>query len=332
MRFISLYIIQNLDFMSQEKTEKGNSKLKIAMYAILIFSSLMLIFYCGWFWGKPSDDSGDWGSFGSYFGSITGLLAFAGVLYTAWQSEQRANKAEEELARREERDLFFKLLDLYQRQVDSISVGNDKGTISFKELTVKVNQYMISYVALEGYRDNKKNFKGYNQFFNQMVTYFSVSSVDAPHRNADFCLKNGDISDILSYYFYAETYGIDIMKTINIEEISQKMKCVADIIYNEFEHLLGQYYRTIFYLLHLTSGFKQKTEYYKIFRSQLSRYELLLLLYNAVSSQSTDEVKLLYKECDLFNNINADDVLGYVNWNMKGENNVSAFIDRLLDC
>ena len=145
-------------------------------------------------------------------------------------------------------------------------------------------------------------------------------------------LDNGHIKDAFSYYDEASIYADNLMKSMTIEEINQKMKIVADIIYNDDGHLFGQYYRTIFYLLHLTSGFKQKTEYYKIFRSQLSRYELLMLLYNAVSSQSTDEVKLLYKECDLFNNINADDVLGYVNWDMKKGDDVSAFIEKLLGC
>lgn len=328
---LSLCIIYNQNHMKKKLIWMRNNVLLTFMFAVLVVSVIMLGFYFYKFNSGFSANNEDWGGFGSYFASITGLLAFAGVLYTAWQSEQRANKAKEESIRRGERDLFFKLLDLYQRQVDSISLGEFKGVTYFKELSVKINQCMILYVALKGYKDHRSNFEGSNQFFREIATYFGAYIPDIPYRNIDFYLNNGHISDLLDYYSDAEVYGTNLMKTMNIEEIGQKMKYVADVIYNEDGYFLGQYYRTIFYLLRLTSGFKEKSEYYQIFRSQLSRHELLLLLYNVVSSQSTKEVKSLYKECDLFNNIIADDILGYVNWNKKEEHTVSDFIDQLLN-
>lgn len=332
MRIIlSLCIIYNQNHMKEKLIWIRNNVLLTLTFAFLIVSVIMLGFYFCKFNNGFSTDNEDWESFGSYFASITGLLAFAGVLYTAWQSEQRANKAKEESIRREERDLFFKLLDLYQRQVDSINTQGDNGIIFLNNVAQRGNRYLISYIAMEGLRDKKDSIE-YKETLISITTKYAYNSYI--YGDIDTYIKlffeNGKIKDAPDYDL-CKDYANNLMNSMSVQEIGKKMESVADIIYKEYGHILGQYYRTIFYLLHLTSGFKEKTEYYKIFRSQLSRYELLLLLYNVVSSQSTKEVKSLYKECDLFNNIIADDVLGYVNWNKKEEHTVSDFIDQLLN-
>lgn len=320
-----------------------NNVILASIYVVLAVSLIMLAFYFCKFNDGLSTNNGDWASFGSYFGSITGLLAFAGVLYTAWQSDKRANKAEkrteeaeqkakEESKLREERDLFFKLLELYQRQVDSIS-AEVSGVTAFKEYGIMANKYLKLYIALEGLRDGKEGFEGYGVFCRAIQNYFT-SNARLRSRQLSECIDNylemKYISKMLDYYSEANVYANNLMKSMTIEDIGQRMKIVADIIYKEKGHLLGQYYRTIFYLLNLTSAFMQKTEYYKIFRSQLSRYELLMLLYNVISNQSTTEVKSLYQDCDIFNNINADDVLAYVNRSGEQSEDVSDCIDRLL--
>jgi hypothetical protein len=322
-----------------------NNVLLTFMFAVLVVSVIMLGFYFYKFNSGFSANNEDWGGFGSYFASITGLLAFAGVLYTAWQSEQRANKADlkaketeekfkEESIRREERDLFFKLLDLYQRQVDlGFSKDGISGVEVFKEYGIKANTYLKWYIALNGLKNKKHNPE--EIFYTTMKDEWEQVPENEIYKKFEHfiasILKEHHLGRYANHYGMLSNFPDTLMKSMSIEDKFQAMRYVADLIYEEYGHLLGQYYRTIFYLLHLTSGFKEKTEYYKIFRSQLSRYELLLLLYNVVSSQSTKEVKSLYKECDLFNNIIADDVLGYVNWNKKEEHTVSDFIDQLLN-
>jgi hypothetical protein len=61
-------------------------------------------------------------------------------------------------------------------------------------------------------------------------------------------------------------------------------------------------------LLDTIKDFKNKEQYSRIFRSQLSRYELVLLLYNSIGSKSNLDVIQLYKDNDIFNNLEFDDL------------------------
>lgn len=128
---------------------------------------LMIIVYIANFHNGFSSSDNSWGNFGSYFGSFTGLLAFGGVLYTAWQSEKRAEeekvrreqaeqhtkdvekKVEEDSIKREERDLFFKLLDLHQENLKSVIYADDKskenGLSSFEKYAIISNNYLYDY-------------------------------------------------------------------------------------------------------------------------------------------------------------------------------------------
>lgn len=142
--------------MNLKKWYKKRSALEILSIVVLIISVIMIIIYFVKFHAGLSDDLSDWGSFGDYFGSVAGLLAFLGVLYSLIQSnkateeanekariaEEKANwdaqqakqdsvfakikadrliaKATEDAIRREERDLFFKLLELHQEKLNSV--------------------------------------------------------------------------------------------------------------------------------------------------------------------------------------------------------------------
>jgi hypothetical protein len=80
-----------------------------------------------------SKDQADWGNFGSYMGSITGLLAFVGVLYSIHNANKKADKAEQETRilreatqAKEEQDLIFKLIDSHQKNMDLLTDTNLK--------------------------------------------------------------------------------------------------------------------------------------------------------------------------------------------------------------
>ena len=145
--------------MTSGNWTNGMKTLRFLGFAFTFVCVLMLIAYFTHFNGKFADRSVDWANFGSYFGSITGLMAFLAVLFTAIQSEKRANKAErktllaeieakevarllkqetdrreakatEEAVRREERDLFFRLLELHQEKLNSVVYEEKKNTKS----------------------------------------------------------------------------------------------------------------------------------------------------------------------------------------------------------
>ncbi|WP_455510358.1 hypothetical protein [Butyricimonas paravirosa] len=100
--------------------DKQLSNLRWVMWIVGVITCLMPIVYMLNFWdGIISDESSDWGAFGAYMGAITGLLAFLGVLYTIRQSSIQA-------VTRDERDLFFKLVEENQKTLDSLIFPAEK--------------------------------------------------------------------------------------------------------------------------------------------------------------------------------------------------------------
>lgn len=89
------------------------------IYLPIAFIFLMLLLYFFKFNGKLSDLSDDWGNFGAYFGSITGLLAFLGVIYTQFKSEERFEKLNVLNTKREDRDLYFKLTTIHNENLSN---------------------------------------------------------------------------------------------------------------------------------------------------------------------------------------------------------------------
>jgi hypothetical protein len=58
----------------------------------------------------------------------------------------------------------------------------------------------------------------------------------------------------------------------------------------------------------MASEFHSPKNYSKIFRAQLSKYELVLLFFNSFGSLSTPKTRELYLNADLFNNLELKDV------------------------
>ena len=104
------------------------SKILLSLIVFIgIIACLMLLAYIINFRYGFSDNSSDWGSFGSYMGSITGLLAFMGVLYSIHNANKKTDKLREESQAQNERDLFFRLVDSHQKMMNSL-IGKDLKT------------------------------------------------------------------------------------------------------------------------------------------------------------------------------------------------------------
>jgi hypothetical protein len=58
----------------------------------------------------------------------------------------------------------------------------------------------------------------------------------------------------------------------------------------------------------MASEFNSPKNYSKIFRAQLSKYELVLLFFNSFGSLSTPKTRELYLNADLFDNLELKDI------------------------
>lgn len=115
--------------------DKQSKTLLSLIVFIGIIACLMLLAYIINFRYGFSDNSSDWGDFGAYMGSITGLLAFIGVLYTIRQSSLQS-------AARDDRDLFFKLMDEHRQTRDSLTFpgGDKKGIEAIDAYVENINK------------------------------------------------------------------------------------------------------------------------------------------------------------------------------------------------
>jgi len=129
----------------------------------------------------------------------------------------------------------------------------------------------------------------------------------------------------------------------NLNKLWCLLRFVYDVIYKENGHILGHYFRNMFYILDTIDNFacndSQKKYYAKIFRAQLSRYEIALTILNALSSQSNREVIRLIKKYDILNGFYYDDLEitkfrsrgGIINEQIRIKGKQS-FIADILDC
>lgn len=136
---------------------------------IILFLLLIAIYMLGRYFFQFagngwSDDPMEWGAFGSYMGAITGLLAFMGVLASIHDANKKAEKAEkntEELRKetqvRDERDLFFKLMESHYSTINSVIFSNKgkddiSGVYAFKEYRSLLIIYLNLLVFLQPYK------------------------------------------------------------------------------------------------------------------------------------------------------------------------------------
>lgn len=310
---------------------KKTTWLAVSIGILLLVCLTMLCLYFRYVSGNFSSNPNDWGAFGAYLGSISGLLAFSGVLYTVIQS----NKVHKENS---ERDVFFKLLELHNNKMRSIEFDGKTGVEAFKGIAIIANKNLNVMILIEIIISNLLD-----KETNKLKTDVDIEKVENilsfvfdhffdggicynRHKGRDmlFCnnLKNM-ISSILR--FKKGEYGLitDInncndgsfkiapyIKEYNVsnDSIIESMGIIADYIYKEYGHMLGHYFRNMYYVMTAVDSFDEKEKYIGIFRAQLSRYELVLMLFNAFSSNSSKQLIDLLIEFDVFKDLYPEDL------------------------
>lgn len=356
---------------------KRKTALWYLSFAVLIVCVIMIITFFWHFHTGFSYDLDDWAGFGNYFGSITGLLAFLGVLYSLIQSnkateeakkeaaraeikaniaadkaamdaQRREDQATEEAIRREERDLFFKLIELYKEKSSAISYNDSEG-ITYTGLTafeIYVN-YLNNIIAaysindcivridpsewnlLKEYRelndDNSKDDLGIIHKCKNVYQYrigenafFNISK-----DNVDFIQTQNYIRskyknehyywDNISTNIYDSERSVGIYKNYNLKvtpfEMYTPIRMAGNILNSKYGHKIGQYIRNMFYVLDTINNFKYNREYYnKLFRAQLSRKEVLFCLFVAVSDKSSRKFVTLLNDNNILDDLYFEDL------------------------
>lgn len=303
------------------KTQKVDI-LKYALIITIIFTILLIAVYFYRFHNGLSQEHSDFADFGSYLGSITGLLAFIGVLYTIRDS-QMSRQTDNERSR------FYKLLGLYQHQVDTIQYMHKDNKIpksgieAFKAYANESLSLFYAYIIYNFIKDGSEIpielqtvGKMDERVFSEICARFQVNnrtnlrSIFVQDRGLDCYKKIYKIKDTIAISPHSDMYSVFTSSICNkmLEEkkynqIYGFIRNTGDYLYGRHGQYLGQYHRNIYYLLNSLISFKYENDYYKIFRAQLSLDELIVLLFNSMSSQSTKKTIHLLKKFDIFNNI-----------------------------
>ncbi len=290
------------------------SKNKILILILTFAGLLPIALYFYKFHDGLAEIHSRWAEFGSFFSPVIGLLAFAGVLYSIELTKKQFRRQSEESG-------FFSLLNIYIKNIDQISLYNNEysGDV-FKRLIdeyyklFKKRCFYFAHHAIINDLENVHEF-GYRFLFDKItrkkcfhageeekkivVNYFENRKEDkdeALKMLVDGRCSDEDrdrMEDIGALYFE------DSSPAYRIEKMS--------LIYEDFDDKFGyqttKYFNHIYCFLDYIDRTEEADKYINIFKSQLSRNEIVLLYYNMMNQDTEKNFNKLVFKHRLLDNI-----------------------------
>lgn len=230
----------------------------IGLGGILLVATIF-IFFSSWSFSKIIDES-ILGVFGDFIGGVIGsILALAGIIlyYVALKEQRREISLSQDALKLQVEALNHQIDEFKDQKIEMQETRkiHDKQTQEFEKQTklVRLQQFDASfYSLLNVFIELKKNINnGFNNKYFENI-YLELKKVD---------ISSKTLNDIFKII---ENKYIELLYTNHTE--------------------LSQYYKTVYriFLLIEKSNLEvfEKEQYFKIFRSQLTNSELLLLFYD----------------------------------------------------
>lgn len=311
--------------------------------AFVVFILMLLIgafgFYAFTFNGGISSEYDAWISFGAYASAVLSLVAVIGLLYNIHLTKSQLRKQEDLHREQSERGMFFDLIELHLNKarlvtyeehllngltprvvsgVDAFKRYSDefKGSYFIKELPVLFRNWVA---------DNTTSLnKEVCSFVRERLgeTFF-----DKPIESDEHFMEllDQDLSKSESRYERLKNLGLDdgmpapqinemmrlgrlIFEKLNSEKRVKVLNECLDHFYKKNGHQLGHYYRNFYYVLDELSNYKYADKWASFLRAQLSRHELAMLYYNALSHRSGVKFIPILTQYDIFNELYEDDL------------------------
>lgn len=322
-----------------KKNHKSSTKRLILTLIFFPFAVLLGLYFFV-FHGALSNESQEWANFGAYFSGICALMAFLGVLISI-QTSRRQFDSENR------RDIFFQMIELHNTKMLNINFESKYGAAAFKAYTDIANQYYLNSLFAILFRKikNIQDFNDIDSLGKRLNSNFEFSKrlseifVDLGINNITEQLP---LSDLLHYPKFINHKIDDIEYLIitirekyqpTFDEQFLALSTASDLIYNNFGHILGHYFRNLFYSMlvidSLESSNRQEIDYRKVFRAQISRYEIALNLFNAIGSRSSLKMVELLEHFELFKDIYKKDFIFFENNNST--QSVQSAVSELLN-
>lgn len=310
-------------------------KKETAFTILIIFFSIIGIYTIGLYFysfsGELSSTHVKWSEFGCFIGGvlspIVGILGFIGLFYNLELTKKQFKKENSD-------STFFSMLDLHSKKVDSISyLNSDNSEItSFHAFKCYVEKYnkqfdlIYSRVARWAISKNCKSLsinahmylwskfykqlgekKHYTSDYNKLFKFFKKRTEEENYENLKaFIGTEENIDDKDFQELVSIGFSVNYDSTSN-ERVS-RVQTVHSFFYQDFGHILGHYFRNIHYILEFIDNSEDSVRYSKIFRAQLSRYELALIYYNALSTMSSIRTVELLLKYEILNELYSSDI------------------------
>lgn len=266
---------------SNRMKDKENSKknktftLDFFVYLFIFIVLIGIICYFPMLFTKPGNfDFRETGQIGDTIGGIMGpfvAIAAAILTFLAFWVQFKANEQQrKDIALERFESKFYKLLDIHMQNTNNLNICELKGRAVFKYL---VDDFYCIYDEVEDiYRDLSTESYSLTNDERGMLTKLSYG-----------------------FFFYGSKYLHHSQNKIEndlYKKISEKFenKNYPYQIGNGYNMYLGHYYRNLFQLVKFVANYnncpiteRQRYEYIKIIRAQLSDYEQIMLYYNSIS-------------------------------------------------
>ncbi|KJF87755.1 putative phage abortive infection protein [Photobacterium leiognathi] len=295
-------------------------KYKFTISIFSLFAVIILLLYVKEFHGGLSDSHSVWGEFGSFFGGvlspIVSVLAFIGLLYSMDQTKAQFKQQSEE-------NSFYSLLNFHQSKTNQTVYKGSVGFDAFKALSeqfdISYNDFCFSFARRKIQEDPTELPSFAYDFLSRIIEERSP-------------LNEGTGRELVIYYFGLSENKNELFKGLFdasiIDDDKSRIEAIGDTlirqmkpddrvkligeIYNNFYHdhghILGHYFRNLYYTLQLADSTGKNDSYANILRAQLSRYELNLLFYNALSKYGSTKFNALLVKYNILN--------GLYNWDV----------------
>jgi len=294
------------------KEMKSNTIKKLSFMVIFISLVMMILSLLAYKFNFPGfilENHSGWGEFGSFIGGISSpfaiIIGFCGVLITLIiNSEQSVKNLE--------RSNFFSLVDLYIRKKDQLITKNgERGEQVFEFLLDEFNKHMENALAMACRRmmaDGIFNCRSVKLIVSSRLYRHDLDEGDVligSQKAIDHVATTFKTMKDAERWEYLKAFIGPVDNPEPKEEIVEAglqyfcegddryrvsiFQEAYDSFYDEHGSSIGHHFRNMSQIFSFMADSQDVDFYRKIFRAQLSRYEISMLLANGVSNYSDEE-------------------------------------------
>lgn len=287
---------------------------KIFLYIILsILFFIPLFIYIYPFNGNIPINNEGWAEFGSYLSGVYGTFAFLILAYTT-------NITRKQFKIQNEDNVFFKLFESLQNRVSNYSITSDDIEYTAnKTLKILSEQFSkeLSKESIEIARillaetpekiANVSYMKIFSAIKGQNVVHTFLEEKENFLKDMNSCSDFNERWEKLKFYIDSRGNESDNVKealratgsinfyTISYEKRQMHYSAVVQLLHNKYGEFLDGYLNNISYLLKFANNSINKKLYIEFIKSQLTKYELIIIFYLLSGEEKFKDMYLFYE-------------------------------------